>query len=463
MQRAGTHIIVYMDESYCHGNHAISRTWNEDGVIPNRPRGKGALMIIVHAMTRDGFLLPPGERYDVDEWKCGPVPTAEMIFRAKYATKHRVPDYHDTMDSAFFMYWVENRLVPAFENRYPGKKMVLVCDNAPYHRSMGDDGFTPNSLSKTEIVEKLGLLPRKRNVPRLRSIKVKPYRDNPDQPELPSTTDPTAWDSFVFVDDNGKVWHVDGVNDEGYGDAVIYARVGPTKFGTVESTLVPDFITRLDADEHCDRWYFLGYGDELIRAIRAQKLLGAGNKLKSVHRESERASFGVRTSCHRYIERERRVVYTYPSRTWLLRYDGNGFQGKGGPKAEWLRFAVNEYLQEYYPELQMTDLQKFFRDKGWVVVFTVPYWTRSQPIEQVWAYVKFFVALRWFPGRTMVQLRSQIICGMYSILLAGAINECWKEPSGLKPHTGLTPELALKFILHFHKDINEFIINNKVH
>ena len=161
LQRAGTHIIVYIDESYCHDNRAISRTWNEDGVIPNRPRGKGALMIIVHAMTRDGFLLPPGELYDVGKWKCGPVPTAEMIFRAKYANKNRVPDYRDTMDSEFFVYWVKNRLVPAFENRYLGKKIILVCDNAPYHHSMGDDGFTPNSLSKTEIVEKLGLLPRK--------------------------------------------------------------------------------------------------------------------------------------------------------------------------------------------------------------------------------------------------------------------------------------------------------------
>ena len=86
LQRAGTHVIVYMDESYCHGNHAISRTWNEDGVIANRPRGKGALMIIVHAVTRDGFLLPEGERLAVAEWKCGPVPTAEMVFRAKYAS-----------------------------------------------------------------------------------------------------------------------------------------------------------------------------------------------------------------------------------------------------------------------------------------------------------------------------------------------------------------------------------------
>ena len=118
LQRAGTHIIVYMDESYCHGNHAIKRTWNVTGVQLNRSRGKGGLTIIVHAMTRDGFLCGPdgnGVRYEVDEWTSGEHPTCEMVFRSKYATKMRIKDYHDTMTGEFFMYCVEKRLTPAFE------------------------------------------------------------------------------------------------------------------------------------------------------------------------------------------------------------------------------------------------------------------------------------------------------------------------------------------------------------
>ena len=122
LQRAGTHIIVWMDESYCHCNHFFKRTWNEEGVIPNRPRGNGALMIIVHAMTKDGFLLPEGERLDVKEWTTGNHATTEMIFRSKYAVKHRIKDYHDTMDGDFFMYWVRKRLAVAFRRKYPGKK-----------------------------------------------------------------------------------------------------------------------------------------------------------------------------------------------------------------------------------------------------------------------------------------------------------------------------------------------------
>ena len=77
--------------------------------------------------------------------------------------------------------------------------------------------------------------------------------------------------------------------------------------------------------------------------------------------------------------------------------------------------------------------------------------------SQVWAYVKNYVALRWFEGRTMKQLRSQVLCGMYGIEGAGDVSQCWRQPKGLAPHTGLTPELAKKFILHSDKAINDFI------
>ena len=60
----------------------------------------------------------------------------------------------------------------------------------------------------------------------------------------------------------------------------------------------------------------------------------------------------------------------------------------------------------------------------------------------------------------MSQLRSQIICGMYGIDMCDGLNECWKEIRGLLPHSGVTPELARKFIGHSQKVINDFISNN---
>ena len=61
----------------------------------------------------------------------------------------------------------------------------------------------------------------------------------------------------------------------------------------------------------------------------------------------------------------------------------------------------------------------------------------------------------------MAQLRQQIICGMYGALRAPESTRTWTEPKGLKEHTGLTHELAMKFILHSEKAINDFILNNR--
>ena len=80
-------------------------------------------------------------------------------------------------------------------------------------------------------------------------------------------------------------------------------------------------------------------------------------------------------------------------------------------------------------------------------MFTASYWVSSQPIEQVWSFVKNYVVLRWFPGRTAKQLRSQILCDMYGRVRAGEIAQCWSEVRGLKERDGLTSELANKFIL----------------
>jgi hypothetical protein len=49
------------------------------------------------------------------------------------------------------MKWVENRLIPSFESKYPNKKMVLICDNAPYHhkREIG----SLNSKTKKQMLK----------------------------------------------------------------------------------------------------------------------------------------------------------------------------------------------------------------------------------------------------------------------------------------------------------------------
>jgi len=55
LEKAGTHICVYLDESYIHQNHAKKQSWLKctlDGVNPyiNRGSGKGKRLIILHAV-----------------------------------------------------------------------------------------------------------------------------------------------------------------------------------------------------------------------------------------------------------------------------------------------------------------------------------------------------------------------------------------------------------------------------
>ena len=359
------------------------------------------------------------------------------------------------------MYWVRKRLAPAFRRKYPGKKMILVCDNAPYHHTIAGEGFRPASMSKTEIVDRLTRLPRKRGVRRLREIKVKPFADNPAPPPLPCTRTPTSWNDNIFLDNSGEIWVIDGIDDQGFGDAVIYSRVGTVKAGAVESTLLPNFTARLNHVEHRERWYIIGYGDAAVRFVRSSGILNAANKVPRRARDNELAIRRLRQRCRQYAVDERTVTYTYRLADLGKRYNGNGFRGTGGPPTEWLRAAIDQFVKKNYPELQRSMLMQFFNDAGWKVVFTVPYWASSQPIEQVWAYVKQFVALRWFPGRTMAQLRQQIICGMYGALRAPESTRSWTEPKGLASHTGLTHELAMKFILHSQNAIDDFILNNR--
>jgi hypothetical protein len=60
-----THIIVYMDETYCHQRHSSNFTWsNPNSEQKNHVRvgsGKGLRFIILHAITEDGLLSVRGD------------------------------------------------------------------------------------------------------------------------------------------------------------------------------------------------------------------------------------------------------------------------------------------------------------------------------------------------------------------------------------------------------------------
>ena len=59
------------------------------------------------------------------------------------------------MNGPNFMSWIENRLVPTFKTVYPGKKMILVLDNAKYHHVKDENYIDVNSLNRKDLITTL--------------------------------------------------------------------------------------------------------------------------------------------------------------------------------------------------------------------------------------------------------------------------------------------------------------------
>ena len=146
-------VIVYMDESYIHQNHALGMSWiKKDGpATVGRSTGKGKRLIIVHAITKNGPLAELDEDNEPIkefsfEGESGEVLTCEMVFEAG---KHK-GDYHDNMDGPMFMKWLRERFVPTFKVLYGDRKCVLVLDNAPYHHAHSEN---PDYVSVSDLTK----------------------------------------------------------------------------------------------------------------------------------------------------------------------------------------------------------------------------------------------------------------------------------------------------------------------
>ena len=228
---------------------------------------------------------------------------------------------------------------------------------------------------------------------------------------------------------------IDGISDEGHGNAVVHTRIGRSRFGKVVSVFEDDFYRLLQDD-----FAFVGCGEAALLYLRSVM-----NVQAKLPRTSRRPAHHVR-ACQRFTERLRQTEWTYPVADLALNYNGNGLRGTGGPTGAHLVQSCDAYIAEHHPELRKTRVMKRFAELGWDIIFTVPYWAKSQPIELSWALVKNFVARQYHPGRTHKDLRRHILKGMY-----GGMGR------GHKLHAGLTAEIATKLILHTHKHINKFI------
>lgn len=120
---------VYLDESYVNKNHSNDFTWyfGEDGPWLQKPTGKGERLIILNAITSNGW-----------------VPGAKLVFKSTKKTG----DYHGQMNWELFKKWFAEMLLPNIP-----EGSLIIMDNAPYHNILSQNSPPTPQSSKANIRE----------------------------------------------------------------------------------------------------------------------------------------------------------------------------------------------------------------------------------------------------------------------------------------------------------------------
>ena len=120
---------VYLDETFINKNHSNQFTWyfEEDGPDVNKPAGKDERVIVVNAITINGW-----------------VDGARLVFQAKRKTG----DYHGQMDYENFSKWFTEMLLPNIPDN-----SIIIMDNASYHNTTEETRF-PKATARKEYLRK---------------------------------------------------------------------------------------------------------------------------------------------------------------------------------------------------------------------------------------------------------------------------------------------------------------------
>ncbi len=118
---------VYLDESYVNKNHSNDYIWyfGEDGPWVQKPTGNGERLIIMNAITKDG-------------WVHG----AKNVFKSTKKTG----DYHGQMNNELFTKWFKEKLLPNIP-----ENSIIVMDNASYHNILSPHSAPTPTCSKKKI------------------------------------------------------------------------------------------------------------------------------------------------------------------------------------------------------------------------------------------------------------------------------------------------------------------------
>jgi len=118
---------VYLDESYVNKNHSNDFVWyfDDDGPWIQKPTGKGERLIIINAITKDGW-----------------VPGAKLTFKSTKKTG----DYHGQMNQELFTKWFLDKLLPNIP-----EGSLITMDNASYHNVLATHSAPTAKCKKEKI------------------------------------------------------------------------------------------------------------------------------------------------------------------------------------------------------------------------------------------------------------------------------------------------------------------------
>ena len=120
---------IYLDESYVNKNHSNDYIWysGEDGPWVQKPTGKGDRLIIMNAISNDGW-----------------IPGAKLVFKSTRKTG----DYHGQMNWELFKKWFVEMLLPNIP-----QNSIIIMDNASYHNRLSESSPPTFLSAKSKIIE----------------------------------------------------------------------------------------------------------------------------------------------------------------------------------------------------------------------------------------------------------------------------------------------------------------------
>lgn len=156
-EAAGHAVIVYTDESYVDVDAHRRKGWHRRGAtFGTFPKGTGKRIVLLHAFTKDGVLTT----FDAEGKPAAPAiyenEAGETLFGdTRYNclgmfVLDAKADYHVT--SQIFMRYLNNVLLPTARARYPGKRIIIMLDNASSHQGRSGPGaYIPGTTKASTL------------------------------------------------------------------------------------------------------------------------------------------------------------------------------------------------------------------------------------------------------------------------------------------------------------------------